>query len=143
VVDDILFFVDEGTSSVSGDTHPTLAMATYDPSSGAYDVQALVDEAEDFQVAYGVDGMDASTIDGGADPVRVDVTGSNKDEWIGNVAGESDGSLGTPAATIPRTGSVDAFLDRPSRPATRRRRSGGRGCARCGSRSSSSRATRT
>jgi hypothetical protein len=86
-------------------------MASYDPSSGAYDVQALIDEAEDFQVAYGVDGADASTADGGADPVRVDVTGANKDEWVGNVAGESDASLGTPAASIPRTGSVAAFVD--------------------------------
>jgi Tfp pilus assembly protein PilV len=111
VVDDLLFFVDEGTSAVSGDTHPTLAMANYDPSSGAYDVQALVDEAEDFQVAYGVDGADASTPDGGADPVRVDVTGADKDEWVGNVAGESDARLGTPAAAIPRTGSVAAFVD--------------------------------
>ena len=110
-VDDILFFVDEGTSAVSGDTHPALAMATYDPSSGNYDIQPLVDEAEDFQVAYGVDGADGSTVDGGADPAQVDVSGSNKDEWIGNVAGESDALLGTPAAAIPRTGSVAAFLD--------------------------------
>ena len=111
VVDDLLFFVDEGTAAVTGDTHPTLAMASYDPSSGSYDIQALVDEAEDFQVAYGVDGVDTSTIDGGADPVRVDVTAANKDEWIGNVAGESDASLGTPATSIPRTGSVEAFVD--------------------------------
>lgn len=110
-VDDILFFVDEGTSVVSGDTHPSLAMATFDPSSGNYDIQPLVDEAEDFQVAYGVDGADGSAVDGGADPVQVDVSGSNKDEWIGNVAGESDASLGTPATAIPRTGSVAAFLD--------------------------------
>jgi Tfp pilus assembly protein PilV len=108
--DDILFFVDEGTSAVSGDTHPTLAMATYDPSSGNYDIQPLVDEAEDFQIAYGVDGADGSTADGGADPVFVS-TAANKDEWVGNVAGEVDGSLGTPAAAVPRAGSVDAFVD--------------------------------
>jgi hypothetical protein len=110
-VDDILFFVDEGTSPGAGDTHPTLAMAAYDPSSGNYDVQPLVDEAEDFQVAYGVDGADGSTVDGGADPVKVDVTAASKDEWIGNVAGESDASLGTPAAAIPRPGAVAAFVD--------------------------------
>jgi len=109
-VDDIVFFVDEGTSPGSGDTHPTLAMANYDPSSGNYDIQPLVDEAEDFQVAYGVDGADGSTIDGGADPVALS-TASNKDEWVGNVAGEVDGSLGTPATSIPRSGSVDFFLD--------------------------------
>ena len=111
VVDDLLFFVDEGTASVTGDTHPTLAMANYDPSSGNYDIQALVDEVEDFQVAYGVDGADSSPIDGGADPVKVDLSGAAKDEWVGNVAGESDAVLGTPAASIPRTGFVPAFLD--------------------------------
>jgi hypothetical protein len=110
-VDDIVFFVDEGTAAVSGDTHPSLAMATYDPSSGNYDIQALVDEAEDFQVAYGVDGADGSAVDGGADPVHIDITAANKDEWVGNFAGEVDASLGTPAATLPRTGSVAAFVD--------------------------------
>jgi Tfp pilus assembly protein PilV len=111
VVDDILFFVDDGTAAVSGDTHPTLAMATYDPTSGYYDVQPLVDEVEDFQVAYGVDGADGSAPDGGADPVRVDVTAVNKDEWVGDVAGEIDASLGTPAGGVPRTDTVAAFVD--------------------------------
>lgn len=110
-LDDIVFFVDEGTAAVSGDTHPALAMATYDPSTGNYDVQSLVDEVEDFQIAYGVDGADGSTADGGADPVAVDVTAANKDEWVGNVAGEVDASLGTPAAALPRTVPVGAFLD--------------------------------
>jgi prepilin-type N-terminal cleavage/methylation domain-containing protein len=110
-VDDILFFVDDGTEAVSGDTHPSLAMATYDPSSGHYDVQPLVDEVEDFQVAYGVDGADGSAFDGGADPVRVDVSAADKDEWVGNVAGEIDASLGTPAAGVPRTDTVTAFVD--------------------------------
>ena len=110
-LDDILFFVDEGTAAVSGDTHPTLAMATYDPSTGNYDIQSLVDEVEDFQIAYGVDGADGSAVDGGADPVAVNVTAANKDEWVGNVAGEVDASLGTPAAAVPRTGTVGAFLD--------------------------------
>ena len=89
IVDDIVFFVDEGTSAVSGDTHPTLAMATYDPSSGNYDIQPLVEEA---------------------DPVSVSTT-VNRDEWVGNVAGEVDASLGTPATSLPRAGSVPAFLD--------------------------------
>jgi Tfp pilus assembly protein PilV len=110
-LDDIVFFVDEGTAAVSGDTHPTLAMATYDPSTGNYDIQSLVDEVEDFQIAYGDDGADGSTADGGADPVAVDVTAVSKDEWVGNVAGEVDASLGTPAAALPRTGTVGAFLD--------------------------------
>lgn len=110
-VDDIVFFVDEGTTAVAGDTHPSLAMATYDPSTGNYDIQALVDEAEDFQIAYGVDAADGSTADGGVDPVAVDVTAANKDEWVGNFAGEVDASLGTPAAALPRTGTIAAFLD--------------------------------
>ena len=110
-LDDMLFFVDEGTAAVSGDTHPALAMATYDPSTGNYDIQSLVDEVEDFQIAYGVDGADGSTADGGADPVAVNVTAANKDEWVGNVAGEVDASLGTPAAAVPRTTTVGAFLD--------------------------------
>ncbi len=110
-VDDVLFFVDEGTAAVSGDTHPSLAMATYDPSSGNYDVQPLVDEIEDFQVAYGVDGADGSTPDGGADPVRVDTTAASRDEWVGNVAGEVDAALGTPASSVPRAAAVNAFLD--------------------------------
>jgi Tfp pilus assembly protein PilV len=110
-LDDIVFFVDEGTAAVSGDTHPALAMATYDPSSGHYDIQSLVDETEDFQIAYGVDGADGSTSDGGADPVHVDVTAANRDEWVGDFSGEVDASLGTPAAALPRTGTVSAFLD--------------------------------
>jgi Tfp pilus assembly protein PilV len=110
-LDDILFFVDEGTAAVSGDTHPALAMATYDPSTANYDIQSLVDEVEDFQIAYGVDGADGSAVDGGADPVAVNVTAVNKDEWVGNVAGEVDASLGTPAAAVPRTTTVGAFLD--------------------------------
>src|SRR6266511_290392 len=110
-VDDILFFGDEGTAAVSGDTHPSLAMATFDPFSGNYDVQPLVDEVEDFQIAYGVDGADGSTPDGGADPVRVDLSAANRDEWVGNIAGETDASLGTPATAVPRTGAVNAFVD--------------------------------
>lgn len=110
-VDDIVFFVDEGTATVSGDTHPTLAMGTYDPSTGNYDIQPLVDEAEDLQIAYGVDGADGSTPDGGCDPVTINVTAQNKDEWVGNVGGEVDGSLGTPSTSLPRTGMVSAFLD--------------------------------
>ena len=39
------------------------------------------------------------------------MTAANKDEWVGNFAGEVDASLGTPAAALPRTGSVAAFVD--------------------------------
>jgi prepilin-type N-terminal cleavage/methylation domain-containing protein len=115
-VDDIVFFVDEGTAVVSGDTHPTLAMGAYDPSTGWYDVQPLVEEVEDFQIAYGVDGADGSTPDGGADPVAVNPIVQNGDEWVGNFAGEVDSSLGTPSASLPRTGMVSAFLDTTVKP---------------------------
>jgi hypothetical protein len=86
-------------------------MGLFDPSSGNYDVQPLVDDAEDFQVAYGVDGADGSALDGGADPIAVNTTAAGKDEWIGNVANEVESSLGTASSAPPRTGSVDAFVD--------------------------------
>jgi Tfp pilus assembly protein PilV len=95
-VDDVRFFVDEGAtnaSSLNTDTHPTLVEATLDPSTGNYDVQPLVDEVEDFQVAYGVDGADGSTHDKGISPAKVDTSASNKDEWVGNVAGEVSSKL--------------------------------------------------
>src|SRR5262249_53905719 len=90
-VDDIVFFVDEGTSAPSGDSHPTLAMGTYDPSSGGYDIQALVDEAEDFQVAYGVDGADGSTADGA--PTRP--------AWTSAEPTRTSGSATSPASRTP------------------------------------------
>ena len=110
-VDDMVFFVDEGAVATTGDSHPTLALGLFDPSSGNYDVQPLVDDAEDFQVAYGVDGADGTAPDGGIDPIVVDTSAAAKDEWIGNVANEVESALGTASAAPPRTGSVDAFID--------------------------------
>ncbi|HEX9148063.1 MAG TPA: PilW family protein, partial [Thermoanaerobaculia bacterium] len=111
-VDDILFFVDEGKSNASSstvDTHPSLAQATFDPSSGRYDIQPLVDEVEDFQVAYGVDGIvPGNPPDRGISPVLVDASAVNKDEWVGNVASEVSTDL-VISATDPKR--VDAFLD--------------------------------
>jgi Tfp pilus assembly protein PilV len=111
-VDDILFFVDEGSSDASSsnvDTHPSLAEAIFDPSSGKYDIQPLVDEVEDFQVAYGVDGIVAGNPpDRGISPISIDASGVNKDEWVGNVATEVATDL-VVSATDPRR--VDAFLD--------------------------------
>ncbi len=110
-VDEVRFFVDEGAadaSSLNTDTHPTLAEATLDPSTGNYDVQPLVDEVEDFQVAYGVDGADGTAHDKGISPAKVDTTGSNKDEWVGNVVNEV-------STTLPLSGTdpkyVAAFVD--------------------------------
>jgi hypothetical protein len=111
-VDDILFFVDEGASDASSskvDSHPSLAQATFDPSSGQYDIQPLVEEVEDFQVAYGVDGIVAGNPpDRGISPVSVDASAVNKDEWVGNVASEISTDL-VVSATDPKR--VDAFLD--------------------------------
>jgi Tfp pilus assembly protein PilV len=111
-VDEILFFVDEGASDGSTstlDTHPALAQAMYDPSSDRYDIQPLVDEVEDFQVAYGVDGIVIGTSpDRGISPAVIDTSAVNKDEWVGNVASEIQSSL-VLSSTDPK--HVDAFLD--------------------------------
>jgi Tfp pilus assembly protein PilV len=111
-VDEIRFFVDEGSSDGSSstlDTHPSLAQALYDPSTGRYDIQPLVDEVEDFQVAYGVDGIVAgSTPDRGISPASIDTSAVNKDEWVGNVGNEVESSL-VVSSTDPKR--VDAFLD--------------------------------
>src|SRR5437867_453282 len=117
-VDVIRFFVDEGGSDATGsgvDTHPSLAEATLDPASGKYDIQTLVEEVEDFQIAYGVDGVNGSTHDGGISPAAVDESGSNKDEWVGNVANEVESTL-TISSTDPK--HVDAFIDTSVLPST-------------------------
>ena len=114
VLDEVLFFVDEGPTDVSSlntDTHPTLVEATLVPGTGQWDIQPLVGEVEDFQVAYGVDGVVAGTThDHGISPAKIDTTGSNKDEWVGNVANEI-------STTLPISGSdpdpkyVAGFVD--------------------------------
>lgn len=111
VVDEIRFFVDEGPtdgSSTTADTHPVLAEAIFDPSSGNWDIQPLVQEVEDFQVAYGVDGADGMAKDRGVSPVAINVTGPNRDEWVGNVSNEIETALPI-TSTDPKR--VDAFLD--------------------------------
>jgi len=115
VVDEILFFVDEGTSDgtpSTADTHPALAEAILDPSSDPsaprYEIQPLVQEVEDFQVAYGVDGADGTAKDRGVSPVSIN-TGANLDEWVGNVANANEIET-----TLQITGNpkrVDAFID--------------------------------
>jgi prepilin-type N-terminal cleavage/methylation domain-containing protein len=104
-VDVVRFFVDD-----RGDTHPSLAEAIWDPSVGRWDVQTLIEEVEDFQIAYGVDGIDGTIHDGGVSAATVDESGGNKDEWVGNVAGEVTGSL---PISVPDAnhGGVDAFVD--------------------------------
>ncbi|HYK41005.1 MAG TPA: PilW family protein, partial [Thermoanaerobaculia bacterium] len=111
VVDDVLLFVDEGSADASGssaDTHPVLAAAISDPSSGAFDVTPLVGEVEDFQIAYGVDGADGSVPDRGISPSAVDTTTANADEWIGDVAGEVSAMLPVSTSGIAQ---VQRFID--------------------------------
>ena len=110
-VEEVRFFVDEGPTdgtSSAADTHPSLAEAIFDPASGNWDIQPLVQEVEDFQVAYGVDGANGSALDRGVSPASIDLTAANLDEWVGNVANEIE-------TRLPITGTdpkrVDAFLD--------------------------------
>ncbi len=111
VVDEVRFFVDEGAtdgSSSTADTHPALAEAIFDPSSGNWDIQPLVQEVEDFQVAYGVDGADGTAKDRGVSPATTNVSAANLDEWVGNVSNEIETRLPI-TATDPKR--VDAFID--------------------------------
>jgi Tfp pilus assembly protein PilV len=109
VVDEIRFFVDEGPVDVSTstiDTHPSLAEATFDPQSGNWEIQPLIEDVEDFQVAYGVDGIDGSMRDKGISPAAYSAT-LNADEWVGNVPNEV-------ASKLALTGDpqrVEAFID--------------------------------
>lgn len=115
IADDVIFFVDRGVpdpgSSPVTYSHPFLAQALLDATSAAgspkYNIQPIVDEAEDFQVAYGVDGglTGALPRDRGVAPEVISTT-ADADEWIGNVAGE--GAL-TPAAGLPLR--IDNFVD--------------------------------
>jgi len=119
-VDQIIFFVDEGDSDATAstaDVHPVLSEALFDPSTGNWDIQPLVEEVEDFQVAYGVDGINGSPRDKGVSPASIDLTGSNRDEWVGNVAAEVSTTLPLTAAD-PKW--VEAFIDSstPSGPTT-------------------------
>lgn len=114
VVERVVFFVDEGDTDASTsnlDTHPSLAEAAFDPASGNYEIQPLIEEVEDFQIAFGVDGIDGTVHDRGISPASIDLTGSNRDEWVGNVANEISSTLPL-TASEPRR--VEAFLDSSS-----------------------------
>jgi hypothetical protein len=110
VVDEIFFFVDEGTNDASAstfDTHPSLAEAIFDPSSGNWEIQPLIENVEDFQVAYGVDGIDGTAHNGGISPAAFS-SAANGDEWVGNAANEVATKLPL-TATDPKR--VEAFID--------------------------------
>jgi prepilin-type N-terminal cleavage/methylation domain len=118
-VDVVRFFVDD-----RGDTHPSLAEAIWnpDPSTPGWDIQTLIEEVEDFQIAYGVDGIKpGSAHDGGVSPAAVDQNVVNNDEWVGNVTTEIEASLPNglhlSVANADHSG-VDAFLDTSVPPAT-------------------------
>ncbi|HKC23961.1 MAG TPA: PilW family protein, partial [Thermoanaerobaculia bacterium] len=90
-VDAVVFFVDRGEAGAGSPAvypHPFLAQATKDAATGRWKVEEIAPDAEDFQVAYGIDGADGSAPDGGVDAARVS-TLQNKDEWVSNVAGET------------------------------------------------------
>jgi type II secretory pathway pseudopilin PulG len=110
-VDDVMFFVDEGPSDATGsrtDTHPVLSAALLDPGSGGFEVSPLVGEAEDFQVAYGIDGADGSAPDRGISPSAFDPSAAGRDEWVGNVAGEIESAL---PVSVTGTVHVEGFID--------------------------------
>jgi Tfp pilus assembly protein PilV len=109
VVDEIRFFVDEGPADASTstiDTHPSLAEATFDPQSGNWEIQPLIEDVEDFQVAYGVDGINGSVRDKGISPAAYSAT-LNADEWVGNVQSEVSSKL----AVSGNPQRVEAFID--------------------------------
>lgn len=106
VVDDIVFFVDRGNPDPVNPLlflHPAMVEAIRDPASGRFDVQPVVAEVEDFQVAYGIDGADGSVPDRGVDPVKTSRV-ANGDEWVFDAAGESLTVQNGPVR-------VEAFLD--------------------------------
>jgi hypothetical protein len=79
--------------------------------TGLFDIQSLIEEVEDFQIAYGVDGIDGTPADSGVSPVAVDLSGVNKDEWVGNVATEVETTLPVVVPDACHGGGVNAFID--------------------------------
>jgi type II secretory pathway pseudopilin PulG len=120
-VDIVRFFADD-----TGNTHPSLAEAAWDPQTGQWDIQTLIENVEDFQIAYGVDGApcpaNPACYDGGVSPVAVDAGAVNGDEWVGNVPTEVETTLNISAPDANHSG-VDAFINtavasgRPAAPA--------------------------
>jgi hypothetical protein len=113
-VDVVRFFADD-----RGDTHPTLVEAIWDPTTAKWDVQTLIEEVEDFQIAYGIDGAGPGGVhDGGVSPAAVDESAADADEWVGNFADEIRVRLPISAPDANHAG-VDAFLDSSIPPGTR------------------------
>jgi type II secretory pathway pseudopilin PulG len=112
-VDDVILFVDEGPDDPAGlggaKTHPFLAQAVLRPNGSAtpsVEVQRLIDDVEDLQFAYGIDGIDSSTPDRGVDPT-VTSAAKDGDEWVFNANGETL----TPDSTPKR---YDVFIAGPA-----------------------------
>lgn len=121
VVDRLVLFVDRGPQDPAGlgggFTHPYLAQAV-SLADGTWTVQRLIDDVEDLQFAYGVDGADGSIPDRGIDPTALSTT-PNGDEWVFNVAGEAltvqasprriDAFLGGPRSALPGATATPAL----------------------------------
>jgi prepilin-type N-terminal cleavage/methylation domain-containing protein len=113
VIDDVIFFVDDGIpdAGTTNYSHPYLAQAILDPSTGTYDIQPIAGDVEDFQIAYGIDSRGiavGSPRDRGVSPSVIDVTSAGADEWVMNASGEALTDMN------PQTGppvTYDAFID--------------------------------
>jgi type II secretory pathway pseudopilin PulG len=87
-IDRVVLFVDRGPQDPDGAyTHPYLAQAVA-AADGTWSVQRLVDDVEDLQFAYGIDGLDGSVPDRGVDPAALSTT-ANADEWAYNVTDDT------------------------------------------------------
>lgn len=90
VLDDILFFIDNGYGNVGDSTYhpsnPSLAQAVRRGDS--FDITTIADDVEDMQIAYGVAPFDTN-VDWTVSPL---VGG---DQWTPNVQGESAADPGT------------------------------------------------
>mgnify|MGYP001044051040 FL=1 len=113
-LDLLILFVDRGpqdpASQGGGYTHPFLAQAVGRPNGAAgttvWEVQRLVDDVEDLQLAYGIDGI-GSTPDRGVDPAVISTTTKDGDEWVYSAAEE-----GVTFQAAPRR--VEQFLVGPN-----------------------------
>jgi len=87
VLDDVLYFIDDGAEDIGGNlvnpdsaNHPVLSQGIRRGDN--FDVVPLADDVEDMQIAYGIDlngdGVDAATS-----------TTAGADEWTPNVTGEA------------------------------------------------------
>ena len=83
VLDDIVYFIDD---TLVG--HPALVMGLLKGvSPRTFQILPIAEDIEDLQVAFGIDGVDGTALDGFVGALYSPLV--NKDEWAGNVAGET------------------------------------------------------